>query len=219
MRILVVAATRLEIAPLLAQLGPTSRTQTELEGYTKGAHTIDVVLSGVGMVATAVHSSRAMGRTPYDAALNFGVCGSFDPALTPGTVVHVVADRIAELGAEDGDRFLPFGDLQLPGDDQFVNPRPLDNLTLAALPSVTGVTVNTVHGNEASIAAVVSRFHPQVESMEGAAFMSACLIHKIQFAQVRAVSNLVERRNRAAWKMAEAIRQLSDTALQILDQA
>ena len=39
--------------------------------------------------------------------------------------------------------------------------------------------------------------------------MSACLIHKVQFAQVRAVSNLVERRNRESWKMAEAITNLN----------
>ena len=36
------------------------------------------------------------------------------------------------------------------------------------------------------------RCRPQVESMEGAAFMHACLIHEISFAQVRAVSNVVE---------------------------
>ena len=44
--------------------------------------------------------------------------------------------------------------------------------------------------------------------MEGAAFMSACLIHKVPFAQVRAVSNLVERRDRGSWKMGEAIHNL-----------
>ena len=31
--------------------------------------------------------------------LDVGVCGSFDSALTPGTVVHVTSDRIAELAA------------------------------------------------------------------------------------------------------------------------
>jgi hypothetical protein len=36
---------------------------------------------------------------------------------------------------------------------------------------------------------------------------------------VRAVSNFVERRNREAWKMADAIRRLGETALRILDQA
>ena len=38
--------------------------------------------------------------------------------------------------------------------------------------------------------------------MEGAAFMYACLIAGVPFAQVRAVSNRVERRNRAAWDLA-----------------
>ena len=60
----------------------------------------------------------------------------------------------------------------------------------------------------ASIARVVELFRPQVESMEGAAFMYACLIHQVPFAQIRAVSNVVEKRNRAAWKMAEAIQRL-----------
>jgi futalosine hydrolase len=55
--------------------------------------------------------------------------------------------------------------------------------------------------------------------MEGAAFMSACLIHKVQFAQVRAVSNLVEPRNREAWKMADAIRNLGVSAMRMIDQS
>jgi futalosine hydrolase len=61
-------------------------------------------------------------------------------------------------------------------------------------------------------------FHPQVESMEGAAFMYACLIHQVPFAQVRAVSNFVEKRNREAWKLAEAIRNLSEVALRIIEE-
>ena len=62
-----------------------------------------MLTTGVGMVATAAWCSRALALTRYDLALNVGVCGSFDPALAPGSVVHVVRDRIAELGAEDGD--------------------------------------------------------------------------------------------------------------------
>jgi hypothetical protein len=41
----------------------------------------------------------------------------------------------------------------------------------------------------------------------------------VAFAQVRAVSNVVERRNRDAWKLADAIGVLGVTALSILDQA
>ena len=41
--------------------------------------------------------------------------------------------------------------------------------------------------------------------MEGAAFMHSSLIAGVPFAQVRAVSNAVERRNRGAWKLDQAI--------------
>jgi hypothetical protein len=40
-----------------------------------------------------------------------------------------------------------------------------------------------------------------------------------QFAQVRAVSNIVERRNRDAWKLPEAIANLGATALRMLNES
>jgi futalosine hydrolase len=55
--------------------------------------------------------------------------------------------------------------------------------------------------------------------MEGAAFMYACLIHNVRFAQVRAVSNLVERRDRARWQMVEAIQALGVAAFRIVEAA
>ena len=197
----------------------TPSDDTCVDSYTHGAHEIDVLITGVGMVATAAWCSRALTQTSYDMALNLGVCGSFDPFLDPGTVVHVVSDRLAELGAEDDDRFLTLEELELPGESEFVNLDPPSSPELDQLPAVTGITVNTVHGSARSIAAVTHRFSPQVESMEGAAFMSVCLIHKVAFAQVRAVSNFVEPRNRESWKMADAIRNLNAAALRILNHA
>ena len=219
MRILIVAATEPEVAPILSRMYSTPSDDTCVDTYTHGAHEIDVLITGVGMVATAAWCSRALTQTSYDLALNLGVCGSFDEFLDPGTVVHVVSDRLAELGAEEDDRFLTLEELHLPGESEFVNLDPPSNPALEQLPAVTGITVNTVHGSERSIAAVAQRFNPQVESMEGAAFMSACLIHKVAFAQVRSVSNFVARRNRESWKMADAIQNLNAAALHILNQA
>jgi futalosine hydrolase len=225
-RLLVVTATDPEVQPLLSALLYVSDRGGRVRTYASGPHQVDVLTTGVGMVATAVWCSRALTADRYDAALNVGVCGSFDPSLAPGDVVHVVADRIAELGAEDGDAFLTVQQLQLIGEDDFpfrggrlVNDVPFSNPVLQGLPAVEGITVNTVHGHEATIARVVERFHPQVESMEGAAFMYACLVHDLPFAQVRAVSNLVERRDRGAWMMADAVRSLGEAALRILGPA
>jgi futalosine hydrolase len=217
MRILIVAATSIEVAPVVARLREMSERGPRLTRYAHDAHDVDVLITGVGMVATAAWCSRVLGLSRYDMALNFGVCGSFDQALKPGDVVHVVTDRIAELGAEDGEAFLSIQELNLPGEHEFTNVAPPANAALARLRSVGGITVNTVHGSTRSIAAVTERFKPQVESMEGAGFMQACLIHDVAFAQVRAVSNVVERRNRDAWKLADAIGVLGATALSILD--
>lgn len=177
------------------------------------------------MVATGVWCARALARASYDLALNAGLCGSFDPALPPGSVVHVVSDGFSELGAEDGDAFLSVFDLKLLAGNEFpyaggrlINTAPPDNGALARLPAVSGITVNTVHGREASIARVVERLAPQVESMEGAAFMYACLVSGVPFAQVRAVSNLVERRNRAAWSVPAAIDALAAAVREIVER-
>jgi futalosine hydrolase len=203
MRILLVTATEGEIAGLRPDLKSN----------------VDVLVTGVGMVATAARCSRALAQTPYDLALNVGICGSFDQTLGPGTVVHIVRDHIAELGAEDDDEFITIDQIQLPGEWTFVNSAPPSIQALRVLPAVNAITVNTVHGNARSIAAVLERFKPEVESMEGAAFMSACLISNVAFAQVRAVSNIVERRNRGAWRVAEAIDRLTQTTRLLLEQA
>jgi futalosine hydrolase len=231
MRILIVAATEDEVAGVRvfstsapaeherAMVDPPKRLWRE-GGQASGrpSNHIDILTTGVGMVATAARTARALALTRYDVAVNFGVCGSFDRALAPGCVVHVVSDRIAELGAENDEGFMTIDELRLPAEPAFVNAAPPASETLRGLPQVSGLTVNTVHGNERSIAAVVRRFAPQVESMEGAAFMYACLINNVPFAQVRAVSNIVEKRNRQAWNLDEAIANLGRTAVAILEQ-
>jgi futalosine hydrolase len=188
-------------------------------------HDVDVLVTGVGMVATATWCAYALGRERYDVALNLGVCGTFDRALEPGSVVHVISDQIAELGAEDGDAFLSLHEMRLLDENEppfvggrLVNQAPPVSATLAGLPAVSGITVNTVHGRDQSIAAVTARLGPQVESMEGAAFMYACLVHGQRFAQVRAISNVVERRNREAWKLAEAVASLGAVSLRMLGE-
>jgi len=206
---LIVSATEMEISPISEWLQ---------------ARGIDVLITGVGMVATAARTARALALTPYDLALNIGLCGSFDPEFPPGSVVHVTSDHLVELGAEDGDKFLTVRELGLQPDNdppfeegRIVNSDPPVSASLQKLSSVEGITVNTVHGNARSIEAVVRRFLPQVESMEGAAFMFACATADVRYAQVRAVSNFVEPRNRVAWKIEEAIAALDRVARDILD--
>jgi futalosine hydrolase len=223
LRILVVAATAAEVAPFASRLRHTSNRTSRLVRYSGAAHEVDILVCGVGMVAAASWTSRELARERYELALNLGVCGSFNRKLVPGMVVHVVSDCIAELGAEDGDTFLTIQQMRLLGESEFpfergrlVNASPPPNRALASLRPAHGITVNTVHGNDTSIQHVTERFKPDVESMEGAGFMYAALIHGVPFAQVRSVSNIVERRNRDAWNLDLAIRELGETAWRLL---
>jgi futalosine hydrolase len=220
MKILIVSATAMEIGPLIGVFESRGGCAFAYRG-----HEIDLVVSGVGMVAAAAWTSRALARARYDFALNLGICGSFDAAYPPGSVVHVISEELPELGAEDGDEFLTIQVMgQLHGDDppfvrgRLYNRAPPQNPVLAALPVVNGISVNTVHGNEQSIAQVVRDFNPHVESMEGAGFVYACMLNDATFAEVRAVSNIVERRNRDAWKIGAAVENVCKVAVEILDR-
>ena len=219
-------ATELELAPLVARFHDALTLSPHLRRYAYSGHTVDVLTTGVGMVAAAAWCSRTLARGSYDLALNFGVCGTFDPAFGAGDVVHVTRDRLAELGAEDDEQFLTIHELNLVGENEapydggwLVNAPVPPIPALKRLPSVSGITVNTAHGNERTIARIVRRFTPQVESMEGAAFMYCCLTQGVPCAQVRAVSNRVEKRNREAWRMGDAIRALVASAGAILEDA
>jgi futalosine hydrolase len=240
-RILIVAATAGELAPITSRFNVTGDPAQIVTNESAG-QIVDVLVTGVGMVPTAARCARAFARQSYDLALDVGVCGSFDPELAIGTVVHVVVDRLPEVGAEDGERFITVHDLGLVDENEFpfsggalINDYRSGNDALRQLPRVRGITVNTVHGRDESIAELKARFEPpaegmadarfmyktqfppQIETMEGAAFMYAALVAGVPFAQVRAVSNAVERRNRAKWNLPLAIENLGRTTLAILD--
>lgn len=174
-----------------------------------GKHSVDVLLAGVGMTATAFYLGKELGKK-YDLAINAGVAGSFRKNIPPGAVVHVTHDRFGDLGAEDGERFLTLEEMGLSKAQSLKSKAPSSKVnSLRALIKVKGITVNTVHGNTASINKVVRKFDPDVESMEGAAFFFACQEFKTPCIQVRAISNYVERRNKKNWKIELAVKNLN----------
>lgn len=210
MRILVVAATESEIAGVR-------------DHYTRHAttkFTIEFLVTGVGMTATSYSLTKKLSARKYDLAVNAGVAGSFRREIALGDVVNVVSDSFADFGAEDGDKFLTVFDLKLQSADGFpfwngkIKNDHVEKFTqLRQLKKVKAITVNKVHGNTDSINRVLVKFHPDIETMEGAAFFYVCAMEKVPFLQLRAVSNRVEARNRSAWKMELAIENLN-TALQ-----
>ncbi|HEX8517349.1 MAG TPA: futalosine hydrolase [Bacteroidia bacterium] len=216
MKILIVAATRFEVEPLLRQMESSRNPESNYMFCTFKGMEIDFLVTGVGMVATAYFTAKAVNDS-YDLAINAGICGSFNKNFELGSVVNIVEDAFSELGAEDGDKFLSLGELKLEGITAITNNSGALHPIIEEIPKVNGITVNTTHGSEESIRKVFERFHPYVESMEGAAFMFACEHEGIPYVQIRAVSNYVEKRNRESWNIPLAIESLDKKIMEILN--
>ena len=161
------------------------------------------LVTGVGMVATAIAVTKELSKNHYDLVINVGVGGSFNRSLEVGSVVEVVEDYISELGAQDGNRFLSPLEMDIDMNYKIQMPE------RTHLSKVIGITVNTVHGEDLSIMKIVHRLNPQVESMEGAACMLACKEANIPCVQIRAISNFVEKRNKSNWNIPLAIQKLN----------
>ena len=201
MKILLVASTVSEIDSTLHFLNKFS-----IEGVL-----IESLITGVGMVNTTYHLSEKIRVFKPEFCIQAGIAGSFTNKFSIGDVANVIHDVFSELGAEDGDDFITAKDLGLVPEISVKNDLTYTRFFnfFASLPTAKGITVNTVHGSTFSITKIVQRLQPEVESMEGAAFLYVCNLEKIPCVQIRSISNVVERRKRENWNIPLAINQLN----------
>jgi futalosine hydrolase len=218
MKILLVSATTAEIRPLLSQLMFQGSDNDQITHYRFRNSSVDILVTGMGMVATAFFLGKQLHAASYDLAINAGICGSFRDSLQIGSVVQVTSDQFSEMGAEAGEDFLTLGSLGLadPDTPPFTNGKLMGSTrpvfpTLKSVQKASGITVNTIHGNTRSIEKIKLLFDPDTESMEGAAFFYACLQYGLPCFQVRSVSNFVEERDKSRWNAELAIANLNKT--------
>jgi futalosine hydrolase len=193
-------------------------TEDEIKDIIQAGLPCDVLITGVGMIATTFALTRKLQEQTYDLIINIGIAGSFDRNIPLGTVVQVVKDTFSELGAEDNGKFIDIFDMGFVG----ANDTPFHNKWLVGcshtpLKSVSGITVNKVHGNISSIEEVVKDYNPDVESMEGAGCMYVALSMGMKVLQVRSISNYVEPRNRSNWQIPLAIKNLNNFVIKNWD--
>jgi futalosine hydrolase len=177
----------------------------------------DLLAAGVGPALAAASTAAALtaaalaGR-PYGLVVSAGIAGGFPPHAPLGALV--VADEItaADLGAETADGFLPVTGLGF----GTVTHRPPESLVRAAAAAAgaragTVLTVSTVTGTAARAEALRAR-HPRAlaEAMEGFGVAEAAAAQGVPVLEVRAVSNPVGPRDRAAWRIGEALTALTE---------
>lgn len=192
--------------------------------YRLGKFRISQVTAGVGSVSTAWEMQKwlSVNEKP-DLAINAGIAGSFRKEIGIGEVVMPVTDCFADAGVEDGDSFLTLAEAGLAGANVFPfnegrissDPRYSERLNRIIKP-VVSITVNMATGSTLTRDKLVRKFNPDIETMEGATFFYICSREKIPFFALRAISNMVEVRNKANWNIKLALINLSGKLNEII---
>ncbi|MCR2805182.1 futalosine hydrolase [Paenibacillus soyae] len=183
------------------------------------AAAFDAIAAGVGPASAAASTALALARAAatYDLVVSAGIGGGFVGQAEIGSLV--LSDRIvsADLGAEtpEAPGFLSvdelgFGSARVDANHAW-NERLLAALLRAGLGAIHApvITVSSATGTAAT-AALRAELVPGAasEGMEGFGVATAAAQLGIPVTELRAISNAVGPRDRAAWRIGEALQAL-----------
>ena len=209
MQLLVCASTEFELRPTIEFV-----QKEKIQG-------VDILITGVGMMATTYTLTTHILNKRPDFILQAGVAGCLDQGLPLTKIVLIENENIGDLGVQENGTFKTLFDLNLlekssyPWMDRKL-PNNVEALKTTALKIVDAVTVNEISTNRDRIVYYRTQLNASVESMEGAAMHYVCLQQKIRFLQMRALSNFVGERDKTKWVMDIAIANLNTEVIRFL---
>jgi len=129
-----------------------------------------------------------------------------------GQIYEIISDQHGDLGADDNGNFIPLSEMNL-NHDNAIEVKP----AFPKLKKAKGITVNQVAGSKKLIDRRRKLYQADIESMEGLAVFKFCSNLGIPCAQVRAISNFVEPRNKENWEIDLAIQNLNKFMLEFIN--
>jgi futalosine hydrolase len=217
MRVVITAATTGEWMPTFLDVN---------ELYTNQSKRLKLMFhqSGVGMLASAISIMKMIYEEKPDLIIQAGIAGTFDKKINLGKVFIVSDETLGDTGVEEENKWKDLFDLKLekssyhPFEKKKLPNQFLKEYNLLKLPEVASITVNQITTQEERMQQLIKKYNPVVESMEGASLHYVCREMNIPFIQIRSVSNYVGERDKANWKMKEAIQNLNQTLLLYIDK-
>jgi futalosine hydrolase len=198
-RVLVVTAVEPERQAVLRGLGDAADDAVVVE------------VGGVGSAAVAATTARILALGRFDAVLCAGIGGGI--TVPVGAAAIATTCVAADLGADSPDGFLSLDELGFGTTAIAADPH-LVAAVMAALPHVVAgpvLTVSTVTGTLSGTRDLIGR-HPDAvaEAMEGFGAATAADQAGVPFGELRTISNPVGPRDRAAWRIGDALDGLSE---------
>ncbi|MBT3385291.1 MAG: futalosine hydrolase [Prolixibacteraceae bacterium] len=220
MKILIIAATWMEVKLLADEFEFLGEKSNFLKKYQLADIAIDILIAGIGTTFTTFHLTNTLQQNNYQLVFNIGIAGSLSRELKIGQVVNVVSEEFADLGIEKKEEFLTLFETGFIDSNEF----PFEGGLLKAsggngmldFIKVRGITTNKSHGRSSSIAEINEKFSAHIESMEGAAVFYVCSWLGVSCYQIRAISNFVEPRDSSHWNIPLALENLKTGVLNVL---
>lgn len=181
-KITIIAATELEMTPIMSYFG---------DKFT-------YYVSGVGPVASAIATMKAIAEHKPNLVLGVGIAGAVDRELQIEEAVIVARDYIADLGAIRGDGHF----------EAFDSPRVEYPYIVDGFRSVRARTVSVA-------CAPFIADDSQIETMEGASMMLTAKALGVRFMQLRTISNYVDDK-REHWQIERAVQALPAAVARLL---
>ncbi|MFT4203801.1 MAG: futalosine hydrolase [Chitinophagaceae bacterium] len=213
MRVLILAATNGELASCRRHF-----QQKNMDGE------ILFAVIGVGAVAATFFTQKHIAQYGPDVVLLGGIAGCFDRTVALGTTFAVSTDIQATLGVEEYGEWRDLFDMGFVDRDEppyqngrLVNPY-LRQYNMLDLRIANAISVDEITTNVKRQENYIDKYHPLLESMEGAAFHFVCLRMGVAFLQVRSISNYVGDRDKALWDFPGALSNLNENLVAIVNR-
>lgn len=179
--------------------------------------------SGIGILSSCFSIAKLIFEEKPDLIIQAGIAGTFNNEMPLSSIAAVKEEIAADTGVEENGKFNDLFDLKLQNKDllPFKNKRlintELAKLNYLRLNEVTGITVNEITTRPERIAEYKSKYHPAIETMEGASLHYCCLQTSTSFIQIRAISNYIGERDKSKWELKNTLKNLSETILLYID--
>lgn len=233
--VLLLSATEFEVAPLTEGFRPALGARPRLpEGWralTGAVGSVDcvAVATGVGKVNAAALTALAISAYRPAAALLVGIGGAYPGSpLALGGAAMALSDTHVDTGAGHGRNWTDMRSLGFPllpateaRPTEVFNrielaPGAREVAERAGVPALPFGTSEAVTADRGTAALLHSLHGVSVESMEGAAVAQVAAALGVRLYQVRGISNVVGDRDRANWRVPEAVRAACSAARSVV---
>jgi futalosine hydrolase len=230
--VLIVAATELELAPLVGHLTAGRQAATawgSATGGRLGATGVIAQALGLGKANTAGGLVAALLAWRPRAVVQVGIGGAYLGSFLSVGMAAVATEEVdLDLGVRSADGWRGLATMGFAltpatgGRPERSNAVPTHRGLAAALGRVAEIapvrfaTLDAVTGDVDAGAALAREHDVAIESMEGVAAAQVCDRLGVPFAEVRGVSNIVGERDRARWNVRSAAHASCDAVRALL---